>query len=215
MSVSDRAIAISNKKRHEELCKAISKDLPAFIRVGAYLVELKGLEVYKETHKTFEAFVFDQFGFEKSQAYRLIDAATVSANLSPIGDISVLPKTESQYREVAKAPAEKQAEVVRKAAERAAEENRKPTAKDYKQVVGEIVFDKPKPTPKPKIKIKVVKPRPNPTKDEQMNDERKKAKAYAEYLQRSIDDLNRIVRSPLHPTLIKACSEILKGLEQW
>lgn len=220
MSVSDRAIAISNKKRHEELCRAISKDLPAFIRVGAYLVELKGLEVYKETHKTFEAFIFDQFGFERAQAYRLIDAATVSANLSPIGDISVLPKTESQYREVAKAPPEKQAEVVKKVAEIAAEQNRKPTAKDYKQVVGEIVFDKPKPKskpiPKPKIKVKLAKPTDPPlTKDEQLQLERKKAKAYAEYLVRSIDDMQRSVRSPMHPTLIGLCDQIVKGLEQW
>lgn len=219
MSVSDRAIAISNKKRHEELCKAISKDLPAFIRVGAYLVELKGLEVYKETHKTFEAFIFDQFGFERAQAYRLIDAATVSANLSPIGDKSVLPKTESQYREVAKAPPEKQAEVVKKVAEIAAEQNRKPTAKDYKQVVGEIVFDKPKPKskpiPKPKIRVKLAKPDIPPTKDEQLQLERKKAKAYAEYLQRSVDDMNHIIRSPLHKTLATLCDEILRGLDQW
>lgn len=215
MSVSDRAIAISNKKRHADLCREVVKDLSAIRSVGDKLLELHELGVFKETHKTFEAFVSELFNLERQQAYRLMDAARVTKNLSPIGDKMEVPKLESQLREVAKAPAEKQAEVVKKAAEIAAEQNRKPTAKDYKQVVGEIVFDKPKPTPKPKIKIKVVKPRPNPTKDEQMNDERKKAKAYAEYLQRSIDDLNRIVRSPLHPTLIKACGEILKGLEQW
>ena len=141
MSVADRALALANKKRHDELCRAVTKDLPTFIRVGSYLIELRVLEVYKETHKTFESFVFEQFGFEKSQAYRLIDAATVTANLSPIGDVSVLPKTESQYREVAKAPPEQQAEVVRKVAEKAAEENRKPTAADYKKVVGELLLE--------------------------------------------------------------------------
>lgn len=141
MSVSDRAIAIEKKRRHDELCRAISKDLPTFIRVGSHLIELRDLEVYKETHKTFETFALDQFGLERAQAYRLIDAATVSANLSPIGDKVALPATESQYREVAKAPPEKQAEVVKKAAEIAAEQNRQPTAKDYKQVVGELLLE--------------------------------------------------------------------------
>jgi glutamate synthase domain-containing protein 3 len=60
-----------------------------------------------------------------------------------------------------------------------------------------------------------AKPQPQLTKDEQMKAERKKAKSYAEYLQRSVDDLNRIVRSPLHPELIKLCGQIIKGLEQW
>ena len=211
MSVNDRVIATAKKKRHDELCRAISKDLPTFIRVGSYLIELRELEVYKETHKSFEAFAFDQFGLERAQAYRLIDAAAVSANLSPIGDTFAFPKTESQYREVAKAPPEKQAEVVKKAAEKAAEENRKPTAKDYKQVVGELLYENGEPVSGGKEPVA-----PQPTKDEQAKLERKKARSYAEYLQRSIDDLNRIKRNPaLHANLIKACGQILEGLEKW
>ncbi len=210
MSVSDRVLATANKKRHDELCKEISKDLPTFIRVGACLIELNELGVYKETHKTFERFVLDRFGFERAQAYRLIEAATVNANLSPIGDKIAFPNTESQYREVAKAPPEKQAEVVKKAAEIASEQNRKPTAKDYKLVVGEIVFDNPKPKPGPS-----KPPKPQLTKEEQMKAERKKARSYGEYLQRSLDDLNRLKRNPVHSELIKLCGQILEGLAKW
>ena len=141
MSVSDRALQLSNKKRHDELCRMVKAESPALMRIARGLFELEALEVYKQSHKTFAAFVAEELGFEKSHAYRLIDAAKVEANISPIGENITKPQTESQYREVAKAPPSKQAEVVRKAAETAAKENRKPTAKDYKKVVGELVFD--------------------------------------------------------------------------
>ena len=144
MSVADRVLAVASKKRHDELCRAVSKDLPTFIRVGSYLIELRELEVYKATHKTFETFVLEQFSLERAQAYRLMDAADVSKNIClQIGDTTpiLVPQRESQLREVAKAPPEKQAEVVRKAAEKAAEENRKPTAADYKKVVGELLLE--------------------------------------------------------------------------
>ncbi len=211
MSVEDRVIATENKKRHDELCRLVKADSPALMRIARYLFELETLEVYSQSHRTFAAFVAEELGFEKSHAYRLIDAAKVEANLSPIGENITKPQTESQYREVAKAPPEKQVEVVRKAAEVAAKENRKPTAKDYKKVVGELVFDDmddPKPEEKPE--------KPPLSKAEQITAERKKARSYAEYLQRSVDDLNRIKpNKTAHSDAIKWCGRILGGLEQW
>lgn len=209
MSVSDRAIATSNKKRHDELCREVSKDLSALRSVGGKLLELHELGVFKDTHKTFEIFVRELFNLERQQAYRLMDAARVVKNLSPIGDKTEVPKLESQLREVAKAPPEKQAEVVTKAIAKAAEENRKPTAKDFKQVVGEIVYDNAPPK-------REEKATPRLSSEEQIKAERKKARSYAEYLQRSIDDLHRLKRNKaLHPELIELCGRILKGLEQW
>lgn len=160
MSVSDRVLMESRRKEHEELCKLVDIELKRFLTQGETLRKIKELEVYKETHKTFEAFVQSRFGIDRTYAHRLIDAAEVNQNLLPIGNKTELPKTESQYREVAKAPAEKQAEVVRKAAEKAAEENRQPTAKDYKaavkQVVGELVDEGESPEPE-------SKPEPEPS----------------------------------------------------
>ena len=138
MSVSDRIIENEKKKRHDALCVEVVRDLPKFVSVGNALIELKQLEVYKETHKTFEAFVRDKFSLERQQAYRLMEAASVARNLSPIGDKIETPKLESQLREVGKAPPEKQAEVVKKAVQKAAEENRKPTANDFKQAVKQV-----------------------------------------------------------------------------
>ncbi len=58
--------------------------------------------------------------------------------------------------------------------------------------------------------------KPEPTKDEQLKLEIKKARSYAEYLQRSIDDLNGLKRNTvMHPQLIKACAQILEGLKRW
>lgn len=210
MSVSDRALATSKKKRHDELCREIAKSLAEVRSAGPKLLELHELGEFKQTHQTFEAFVHDLFDLERQQAYRLMDAARVIKNLSPIGDKIEVPKLESQLREVAKAPVEMQAEVVRKAAEKAAEQNRKPTAKDFKQVVGEIIFVKPKRKSSPN------KPTIIPlTKDEQVKADRKKARSYAEYLQRSLDDLNRIKHNPAHAELIKLCCQILEGLDKW
>lgn len=158
MSVSDRALATSNKKRHDELCREIARNLALLRSVGPMLLEVHELGEFKETHKTFEAFARERFDLERQQAYRLMDAARVTKNLSPIGDKIEVPKLESQLREVAKAPVEKQVEVVRKAAEKAAEENRKPTAKDYKQAVGELLEGVPETPPAP-----VSQPAPPPT----------------------------------------------------
>ena len=69
--------------------------------------------------------------------------------------------------------------------------------------------------------IKVVLKKPKPakpalSKEEQIKAERKKARSYAEYLQRSIDDLNHLKRNAaVHSELIKLCGQILKGLEKW
>lgn len=223
MSVSNRALQLDNRKKHEAACRELRKHLPSFLAVGEQLLIIRDAGIWKETHKTLEAFIYEEFGLEKRRAYQLIEAATVRTNLAECTNgslpLPILPDNERQFREVAKAPPEQQAEVVRKAAEKAAEENRKPTAKDYKKVVGELLIDgvaannghSSPPSSRP------GKPVPPPlTPAEQTKAERKKARSYAEYLQRSIDDLNRLKRNPaLHAELIKACGQILKGLERW
>lgn len=66
------------------------------------LKELRDKKLYRSTHQTFEDYVVGRFGMQRAHAYRLINAAVVIENLSPIGDI--LPITESQCREIAKLP---------------------------------------------------------------------------------------------------------------
>lgn len=153
MSVSDRALQVDNRKKHEAACRELRKHLPSLPVIGEQLLIIHAAEVYLETHSTFEAFVRDELNIERRQAYRLMEAASVTKNLCvQIGHTAEVPRLESQLREIAKAPPEKQAEVVKKAVEKAAEENRKPTAKDYKKVVGELLLEDEKvsdPVPAP------------------------------------------------------------------
>jgi hypothetical protein len=154
MSVSDRVMK-SELAKHEAV---IERGMRTTIEVGMAMKAIYDQKLYEGQYKTFEAYAKGRWGYGKSRAYQLIEAAEVDLNLSTIVDCD-RPQNESQLREVAKAPPEKQAEVVKKAVEKSAEENRQPTAKDYKeavkQVVGELVdesdeeIEEPKQEPKP------------------------------------------------------------------
>lgn len=139
--MSDDKLISDELARHEAI---IERGLRTTIEVGISMKAIRDQKLYKGKYDNFESYVKLRWECSRSRAYQLIEAAEVDANLSTIVDKD-RPQTESQLREVAKAPVEKQAEVVKKAVEKAAEENRKPTAKDYKQavkqVVGEIVYE--------------------------------------------------------------------------
>lgn len=155
MSVSDRVIK-SELAKHEAV---IERGMMTTIEVGMAMKAIRDKKLYDGQYKTFESYVADRWGYTRQRSYQLIEAAEVTANLSTIVDKSTRPQNEGQLREVAKAPAEKQAEVVKKATEKAAEQNRKPTARDFKKVVGELLLEgeavakpepaKPEPQPAP------------------------------------------------------------------
>lgn len=81
----------------------------AFYEAGTALRELRDKRLYRSTHRTFEEYCRERFGMQRAYPYRLIDAATVVDNLSPIGDI--LPTTESQCRPLARLDMDEQCEV--------------------------------------------------------------------------------------------------------
>jgi hypothetical protein len=119
----------------------IASGLETFLDVGNALRKIRDERLYRDGYQSFEAYAKERWGWGKAYAYRMIQAAQVDENLSPIGDSRSKPKNESQYREVGKAPAELQAAVVEAAAAKAAEENREPTAKDFKQAVADVVYE--------------------------------------------------------------------------
>ncbi|WP_235083015.1 hypothetical protein ACF3DV_26635 [Chlorogloeopsis fritschii PCC 9212] len=53
----------------------------AFFEAGKALMELRDHRLYRSTHKTFEEYCKDRFGFERRHPYRLIEAAVVVDNL--------------------------------------------------------------------------------------------------------------------------------------
>ena len=89
----------------------------AFYEAGSALRELRNRRLYRSTHKTFEEYCRDRFGFQRAYPYRLIDAAVVVDNLSPIGDI--LPTAESQCRPLARLEPDSQRQAWNKAVEAA------------------------------------------------------------------------------------------------
>jgi protein gp37 len=60
-------------------CEAvIARGFGTFYEVGRALTEIRDDRLYRETHKTFEAYVREKFEIDRRRAYRMIDAATVT-----------------------------------------------------------------------------------------------------------------------------------------
>jgi hypothetical protein len=137
MSVENR-IAKTKRDKHESVIERWVNDAHA---VGLAFKSIRDEWLYKEDYATFEEYLKQRWGFEKRRAYQLIEAAETAENLCKILHKTEVPKVESQLREVAKAPAEKQAEVCKVVAEICQEEQRPPTANDFKKAVEELVYE--------------------------------------------------------------------------
>jgi hypothetical protein len=73
-----------------------------FYQTGKALKQIRDDRLFRDLlFDRFEAYVKDRWDMARSQAYRLIKAATVIDNLSPIGD-GILPENEFQARVLAR-----------------------------------------------------------------------------------------------------------------
>ena len=72
----------------------------AFYEAGFALKELRDRRLYRSTHKTFEQYCRERFGFKRRHPYRLIDAALVVDHLVEMCPdwTQILPTTEYQVR---------------------------------------------------------------------------------------------------------------------
>ena len=65
-------------------CEArIEQGLATFIDVGTALLTIRDERLYRENHTTFESYCRARWDFTRAYAYRLIDAAQITRNLSP------------------------------------------------------------------------------------------------------------------------------------
>ena len=88
-------------QRLVHLESVIKKYRQDFYSVGKALTEIRDGRYYlKLSFKSFESYLTLRWDMGRSQAYRLIQAAYVIDNLSPIGD--VLPQNEAQARALSK-----------------------------------------------------------------------------------------------------------------
>ncbi len=111
------------KERH----RLESKVERAFYEAGTALRQLRDQRLYRSTHKTFEAYCRDRFGFNRAHPYRLIDAAVVvdnlslsrtQNNLSPNGR-QIVPTNERQVRDLVELEPDEQFRVWQQAVEQA------------------------------------------------------------------------------------------------
>ena len=85
-----------------DLEKIIETDRRKFYRMGKALKQIRDEKLFRELlFDSFEAYVKERWDMARSHAYRLIEAANVIDNLSPIGD-TILPENESQTRPLAR-----------------------------------------------------------------------------------------------------------------
>jgi hypothetical protein len=97
----------------------------AFFEAGKALMELRDRKLYRSTHRTFEEYCKDRFGYSRDTAYLKLSATVVYDNiqkyLPTIGRQIPMPTNERQLRDLAKADFEPsvQADVWQQAVEEA------------------------------------------------------------------------------------------------
>ncbi len=104
----------------------------AFYEAGVALRELRDKRLYRSTHRTFEEYYRERFGFRRSHSYQMIDAAGVVENLSAIGG-QILPTNERQVRPLTRLEPAQQLAVWREAVEQAG--GRLPSGRIVKNIV--------------------------------------------------------------------------------
>ena len=81
-----------------ELEAIIDRGLQTFVAVGEALMEIRTWGLYRETHRSFDAYCRERWGWSKTHANRHIQAAEIGAILTPIG---VILPNEAVARELA------------------------------------------------------------------------------------------------------------------
>lgn len=81
----------------------IERGLATFVDVGTALLEIRDRALYTKEYGDFESYLVTRWGFRRAHAYRLMEAAGIVRELSPMGD-TPLPTNERQVRELARIP---------------------------------------------------------------------------------------------------------------
>lgn len=93
----------------------------AFFEAGKALTELRDRRLYRSTHKTFEDYCRERFGFSRRQPYHLIEAAVIFDNLVEKCErnVHILPTNEWQISPLSKLDPDIQPEAWEQAVESA------------------------------------------------------------------------------------------------
>lgn len=126
-------------------CEAvIQRHVAAFVEMGNALATIRDERLYRETHKSFEAYLRDRWQLERTYAHRLIEAAKVTqaiaeaATEESVARGQQIPTSERVARPLTALPEEQQPQAWAAAQERAAEAGVPITAEIVEQAVEEI-----------------------------------------------------------------------------
>ena len=86
-TIFPETITSKDSKRLVELEHNIITAQRASIYAGDALTEIRDARLYKAEFKTFEEYCDKRWGYSRAYVYRLIDAAAIAKDLSPVGDI--------------------------------------------------------------------------------------------------------------------------------
>ena len=99
-------------------CEAvIERGMDSFIEVGNALLRIRNERLYRSDFGTFQEYCEARWSMSKTHANRMIDAAEVAENLTPMG---VKPTSERQLRPLVALPPVKQREAWKSAVETSA-----------------------------------------------------------------------------------------------
>lgn len=119
----------TEKSEYKRLKKQIKADLESGF---GGLFKVRDQNLYREEYKTFAEFCSVEFGLTHRAINFKIKASETKSSLGKIFPKSEIPTKDSHLIEIAKAPEEKQVEVLERAREMAAIAEREPTANDFK-----------------------------------------------------------------------------------
>jgi hypothetical protein len=86
-------LSIDDQADLTRLERIVERGRVHFLEVAAALAEIKGRKLYKSTHRTWEAYCRERWGFSRSHSYRLIDAGRYCQEQAEAG----LPAPKSEY----------------------------------------------------------------------------------------------------------------------
>ena len=110
---------VVERRSLENLEKVIERGVASFLATGSALKEIRDQRLYREGHKTFEAYVKARWEFQKDYANKLIGSSETKQKMNTMVSVSDADKiqNERQLRELKSVPDKSLAKVIAKAAE--------------------------------------------------------------------------------------------------
>lgn len=192
----------------------IENGMQTFLQVGLALKEIRDLKLYREDYLTFEKYVSEKWGHSRQWAHHLINAVIVEQQLGEnVNNCLQTPKTESQYRELAKVQPEKIPQVWEAVTKDCEETGEQPTAKKIKTIAAEIVEPEFEYVEVDESEIEPGDIDCGPVVD--WKPIQRKAIATCEALMRAIGDLSEAKSSESKQYCIEWADKIWEGLRSW